>query len=143
LFFGVAGGIAEYFGYRDGTNTYRMIYFSSNSDITTPQTLKLLKKFNLVILGNNSQTYTIKYGFDYKPTNSTRYYAASGFSMASEYNISEYNLAEYSGGLGVTNVKVNVGGSGNVVKLGIETDINGSPVSIQQVQIYLKLGKLI
>jgi len=143
LFFGVAGGIAEYFGYLDGTTSYRMIYFTSNTDVTTPQTLKFLKKVNVIALGNASQQYVVKYGFDYAPTNSTRYYAKAAGNTSSEYNISEYNIAEYSGGLGVSQIKVNVGGSGSIVKFGIETDINGAPVSIQQAQIYLKIGKLI
>jgi hypothetical protein len=143
LFFGVLGGIAEYFGYLDGGQPFRMIYFSSSSDVTAPQTLKLLKKINITVLGNNSQEYTIKYGFDYKPTYSLRYASSEGDSSVSEYNIAEYGVGEYSGGLGVYKIRANVGGSGDIVKFGVETVINGAPVSLQQAQLYLKIGKLI
>jgi hypothetical protein len=143
MYMGVVGGIGEYFGYTDNGESYRMVYFTSNSEVGAPQTLKLLKKLNVVVLGNNSQTYVIKYSFDYKPINSTRFFSSDVNTSTSQYNVSEYGIGEYSSGIVVTQIRVNAGGSGNVVKMGIETDITGAPVSIQQVQVYLKLGKLI
>lgn len=143
LFLGVDGGIAEYLGYLDGTEPYRMVYFTAYSDIATPQTLKILKKISVTVLGNSSQSFVVKYGFDYKPTNSTRYYTSTSSGLSSEYNIAEYGLSEFSGGLGVIVIKVNAGGTGDVLKFGIETDINDAPVSIQKAQVYLKVGKLV
>ena len=50
--------------------------------------------------------------------------------------------AEYSGASGVDNVKIAVGRSGFVIQLGFESVINGGFVSIQQVDLYAKRGRL-
>jgi hypothetical protein len=50
--------------------------------------------------------------------------------------------AEYGGGDAVENVKVSVGGSGFVIQLGFESTIDGGFVSIQQVDLFVKQGRL-
>jgi hypothetical protein len=50
--------------------------------------------------------------------------------------------AEYSGNAGVSNDRVAIGGSGFVVQLGFETTIDGGFLSIQQVDLYAKKGRL-
>jgi hypothetical protein len=50
--------------------------------------------------------------------------------------------AEYGGNDSVDNVKVPVGGSGFVIQLGFESTIDGGFVSIQQVDLYVKQGRL-
>jgi len=59
----------------------------------------------------------------------------------SEYGVAEYNIAEYSTGIALENVKANLGGSGKVLQLGFETDVEGVPVSIQKLDFSLKAGK--
>lgn len=142
LYLGVTGGVASYRGYLDLTSSYRMSYFTSNTDIESPSLLKFLKKAAVIVIGNDTQDYVIKYGFDYSTNYSSRFYGSTGTSTPAEYNIAEYGIGEYSGGLLITEARVNLGGSGRVAKFGIETDVNGAPVSIQKASIYFKIGKL-
>lgn len=50
--------------------------------------------------------------------------------------------AEYGGNDAVDNVKVSVGGAGFVIQLGFESTIDGGFVSIQQVDLFVKQGRL-
>ena len=142
LYLGVAGGIAKYFGYQDNGSSYRMIYFTANTDIGQPSQLKFLKKGSVLIIGNSTQDVIMKYGFDYNSLFQSRIYFGSTSNTVSEYNIAEYNIGEYSGGLAILEARVNLGGSGRVIKLGIETEVNGSPVSIQKTELFFKMGKV-
>jgi len=142
LYLGVDGGIAKYFGYQDNGSSYRMIYFTANTDIGQPSQLKFLKKASVLVIGNSTQDVVMKYGFDYNSLFQSRIYFGSTNNTIAEYNIAEYNIAEYSGGLAILEARVNLGGSGRVVKLGIETEVDGSPVSIQKTELFFKMGKV-
>ena len=143
LYLGVAGGIAAYRNYTDNGSTYRMVYFTSSTDMGAPSTLKFLKKAAIVVIGNDTQDFIVKYGFDYTTTYSSRFYVSSNSETPSEYNIAEYGIGEYTGGLKIDEARVNLGGSGRIIKFGIETEIDGAPVSIQKADVYLKMGKLL
>ena len=60
----------------------------------------------------------------------------------SEYNIAEYGIGEYSDGVVLDDVYVNAGGAGEVLQIGMEADINGAFVSVQRIDVYVKLGKI-
>jgi hypothetical protein len=142
LYLGVKGGIAKYFGYQDNGSSYRMVYFTANTDIGQPSQLKFLKKGSVLVIGNTTQDVIMKYGFDYNSLFQSRVYFGNTSNTISEYNVAEYNIGEYSGGLAILEARVNLGGSGRVVKLGIETEVDGSPVSIQKVELFFKTGKV-
>ena len=143
LYVGVAGGIAVYRNYTDNGSNYRMVYFTSSTDMGAPSTLKFLKKASIVVIGNDTQDFIVKYGFDYTTTFTSRFYLSDNSEVPSEYNIAEYGIGEYTGGLKIDEARVNLGGSGRIVKFGIETEIDGAPVSIQKADVYLKMGKLL
>jgi hypothetical protein len=142
MYLGVDGGIAKYFGYQDNGESYRMVYFTANTDVGAPSQLKFLKKGSVLIIGNETQDVVMKFGFDYNSLFQSRVYFGNTNNSVSEYNIAEYNIGEYSGGLAILEARVNLGGNGRVIKLGIETEVNGSPVSIQKVELYFKMGKV-
>jgi hypothetical protein len=141
LLLGAMGGIAKYTGYTDNTASYLMSFFTSNTDANSPSSLKFLKKASFTTIGNNTQNYVVKYGFDYTTLFTSRSYASSSSEVPSEYSIAEYGIGEYTGGLLISEVRVNLGGSGNVIKFGVTTEVNGAPVSIQKAEIFYKLGK--
>ena len=59
------------------------------------------------------------------------------------YLVSANGLSEYSSGLVLEEIKSNLGGSGSILQLGFEADINAAPLSIQKIDIYVKAGKTI
>lgn len=142
LYFGMLGGIGRYFGYNDNGSSYRLEYTTSNTDVGEPFSLKFLKKAKVIIIASGTQDVVIKYGFDYSNTQSSRTYAKDFLSGTSEYNIAEYNIGEYTAGTSISEIDLNLGGSGKVLDFGVECTIEGAPVSLQQMTVYLKTGKL-
>jgi hypothetical protein len=142
LLIGKPGYIAKYFGHTDNNTAYRFKYFTNYFDFDQPTTIKILKKVGFVIIGGSNEELAIKYGFDY-----TENYLAITKTLDSavvyEYNIGEYNIAEYSGGIILDKFIMNLGGNGTVMQLGLEADINGSPLSIQKIDVYVKNGKIL
>lgn len=143
LYLGMAGGIGRYFGYSDNSNSYRLEYTTSNTDVGEPFSLKFLKKAKVIVIASGTQDIIIKYAFDYSNYSSSRTYAKDFVSGTSEYNISEYNIGEYTSGTSISEIDLNLGGSGKVLEFGVECTIEGAPVSLQQMTVYLKTGKLV
>lgn len=140
---GNLGGIYKYEGYSDNGSSYRLEYFTTNTDLGLPSTLKFLKKAALTVIGSETQDFIVKYGFDYSYTFSSRVILNDLSSVVSEYAISEYGIGEWTGGLRINTFSVNLGGSGKIVQFGIESEVNGAPVSIQKADLYIKTGKLV
>jgi len=142
LLLGKEGYLGKYFGFLDDTEKYRLRYYTNYFDLGSPTTMKFLKKGNFVVVGGVGQDVALKYGFDY--INSYRSITKQlRTGSVYEYNIGEYAIAEYSSGLVLEEVNSNLGGSGSIMQLGFEADINQSPLSIQKIDIYVKAGKTV
>jgi hypothetical protein len=140
LYIGQSGYIGNYAGYRDNGVFYRMSYYTNYFDFDQPTSIKILKKINVVAIGGSSQPIVFKWGFDYAFNYNSEAATLVG-GIVSEYGIAEYGVAEYSAGISLENVTANIGGSGKVVQLGFETNVDGVPVSIQKIDFALKAGK--
>jgi hypothetical protein len=143
IYIGISTGIAEYKNFLDGTEKYELRYFSNPMDFQNTSNVKFLKKFNLTIIGGQNTPTTLNWGYDY-----TQSYTKQAFTFGSsnigEYGISEYNTtAEYTSSILINTPKVNTSGSGEVVTIGIEAEINGAQFSIQRIDIHALLGRLI
>ena len=134
------GYIGEYRGYQDNGVTYRLSYFTNYFDFDSPATVKMLKKVNLVAIGGSAQAVSFKWGFDYTSNYRSQVVNLDTLTVY-EYGTAEYGIAEYSNGIALDNAQVNAGGSGKVVQLGFEADINNAPLSIQKIDFGLKPGK--
>lgn len=140
LLLGKAGYIANYTGYEDNTDTYRLSYYTNYFDFDQPSTLKILKKINMVAIGGSGQPIAFKWAFDYNNNYQGAALALDEINI-SEYGIAEYNIGEYSNGIALDNITTQASGTGKIVQLGFEADINGSPLSIQKIDFALKAGK--
>jgi hypothetical protein len=142
LYLGRPGYIGRYFGHTDNSAIYRMQYFTNHFDFEQPNALKILKKIGLVVIGGSNANVAVKYGFDYSE-NFRAVTKSLGSGVSFEYNIAEYNIAEYAGGIVLEKFFLNVSGNGAIIQLGIETDINGNPFSLQKIDVGTKMGKVI
>ena len=140
LSIGQVGYIGKYNGYQDNGNEYRMVYFTNYFDLDAPTSLKFLKKLYLTAIGGSSQILSVKWGFDY-----SELYKSGALILpaqtSSYFNIDEYNIGKYSDGIDLVNTKINTSGNGKVFQIGFETDIDGSPLSIQKIDIFYASGK--
>lgn len=140
LYIGQAGYIGMYDGYADNGSSYRFSYYTNYFDLDNPTTLKILKKIGVIAIGGSAQALTVKWDTDY-----TRNYDSSTIVLATvvvaEYGIGQYNIGEYNNGITLDNVKFNATTTGKTLQLGFESDINGFPLSIQKIDLAVKLGK--
>lgn len=137
-----ADGLARYFGYTDNGATYRLSYFTNYLDFQTPTQTKILKRLAFTVVGATGQSFVAKSAFDYSDVFTPVALSVRQANIA-EYGVAEYNIAEYSGGSLVDNVRAAAGGSGSILQLGLETEINGGALSLQKVDIYVKQGRVI
>ena len=137
---GTAGYVGSYTGHLDNTSTYRMAYYTNYFDLGSPNAIKILKKISFTIIGGNGADVILKYGFDYS-TNYNSQFLQLGDLNPAEYGVAEYNIGEYTAGAVFDNQKVQVGGSGNILQLGIEAIISDFELSIQKLDVFCKAGR--
>lgn len=139
---GKAGYVAKYTGYLDNEDTYRFQYFTNHTDLGQPSVASVLKKLSVVVIGGSNQPLIIKWGYEF----STNYYSqvtSIPEQGVDYYGISEYNIAEYANGVALQTLVAYPTGAGKVVQTGYEADIQGSPLSIQKIEIQAKNGKIL
>ena len=140
LYLGKPGYIGKYFGHSDNGTDYRFSYYTNYFDFEQPTIEKIMKQIGFVVIGGSNQNVAVKWGFDYNEN----YFAFTkklDTSVVYEYNIGEYNIAEFSDGIVLDKFKIQAGGTGSVMQIGLEAEINGNPISIQRIDIYIKQGK--
>lgn len=141
LLIGKNGYVGKYNTYKDYTSQYRMLYYTNHADLGNANVTSLLKRLKVVVIGGTNQFVTLKWGFDFI----TNYQSANAripLQGVSEYGIGEYGVAEYSEGVALQTLSVQATGSGKIVQTGYESNINGSPLSIQRIEIQSKDGKV-
>jgi len=137
-----ADGLARYIGYQDNGQPYRMVYFTNYFDLGSPSQTKILKRLSMTVIGATGQDFVVKSGFDYSDQYNS-YPLTVRTGTVYEYNVAEYNIGEYSGGTLVDTVRAPGSGSGSVLQLGFEADLNGGALSIQKMDVYVKQGRTI
>ena len=140
LYFGQSGYIAKYGTYLDDSSIYHMSYYIPWTDFGDPIRISILKKISATMVGVVNQVLTYKWGFDYVPQSRSEQVTIGKGATPAEYGIGEYGVAEYTTGVIIDTISVNSGGSGKVVQVGIEIDINSAAVSIQRLDVYTKDG---
>jgi hypothetical protein len=143
LYIGVSTGIAEYTSYTDDAASYTLQYFSHPLSFGDSSRLKFLKKVNVTTFSGAGANVTLNWAYDYRGDYRVQVYTLPGFNAA-QYNISEFNTtAEYSSGASLINQqKVNTGGSGSVVQVGITTTVTGQEIAFQELNIQSTIGRI-
>lgn len=140
FYIGKPGYIGKYNLYEDDGAKYRMSYFTNYFDFGSATTNKILKRINVTAIGGSAQPIAVKWGYDY-----TRNYFSRGIILQQvsvfEYGTAEYNIATYTNGIALDIANIPASGSGTVIQLGFESDIDGTPLSIQKIDFFLKQGK--
>ena len=143
---GKTGYIGKYNTYQDDASSYRFMYYTNHADLGNANVTSILKRLRAIVIGGTNQFVTMKWGFDFQAN-----YQSANVQIptqgVSEYGIAEYGangspVAQYSEGIALQTLTVSASGSGKIVQTGYESDINGSPLSVQRIEIQYKDGKL-
>ena len=142
LHIGSADGIGSYSGYSDNGSSYRFKYYSPGLTFGDPSRLKILKKLRPTLVGANSATVFLKWAYDFET-----FYKSQEFTVGNQtpgyYGVSEFNIAEFTGGELTSRRVVNTTGDGTVITIGLESDINGSALSLQEINVLALMGKIL
>jgi hypothetical protein len=144
LLIGKSGYLGQYNTYLDDTASYRFQYFTNHTDLGQPSVTSVLKKLSVVVIGGANQYVAMKWGYDF----SGNYYAqtvkipAQGVAY---FGISEYNVSTstFSNGTALQTLIAYPTGAGKVIQTGYEADVQGTPLSIQKIEIQAKNGKIV
>jgi hypothetical protein len=143
LLIGTGEGISEYSGYRDNGEPYRFKYYSPGLTFGDPSRLKILKKLRPTIVGANSAIMFLKWAYDFGTFFQTSEFTV-GNQVTGYFNESEYNTTvEFTGGDLTSRRGINTTGGGGVITIGLEADIDGSGLSLQEINVLALMGKVL
>lgn len=143
IYIGCVDGLGKYDNYRDNGKPYRFRYFSPGLTFGDPAKIKMLKKIRPTLIGGNNSDIFLKWSYDFSTDTSSSTFRTSS-DTPGFYGQSEYTDADFSAeGITISRNSLNTTGYGSVINVGLETDINGFALSIQEMNVLALLGKTI
>jgi hypothetical protein len=158
-YFGGGGGVYEYVGaqdvYLDEANAYvettssiPMAYFTHPLDFGSAAHLIFPKQVDVTLFGGLEGDLTINWAYDYKDDFSTKVLPLQKLGDVGFWNADNEwgtgNIAEWTATIqNLNQLKYNIWGSGRNVTVGFTTDILGSAVSVQELNIQVLNGRLL
>jgi hypothetical protein len=142
LHIGTTSGISTYTGYSDNGLGYRFKYYSPSLTFGDSSRIKILKKLKPTLVGANNATVFMKWAYDFDTTYATTEFTV-GTQITGFYGESEYTTVEFTGGQLTNQRSLNTTGYGTSVQVGLESEIDGSPLSLQEINVMALIGKLL
>ena len=142
FYIGTSEGISEYTGYQDNGLGYRFKYYSPSLTFGDSSRVKILKKLKPTLVGANNATVFMKWAYDFKGTYATAEFTV-GDQITGFFGESEYTTVEFTGGALTNQRSLNATGYGTSIVVGLEAEIDGSQLSLQEINVMALIGKLL
>ena len=142
FYIGTSEGISEYVGYQDNGLGYRFKYYSPSLTFGDSSRIKILKKLKPTLVGANNATVFMKWAYDFEGTYATAEFTV-GDQITGFFGESEYTTVEFTGGALTNQRSLNATGYGTSIVVGLEADIDGSQLSLQEINVMALMGKLL
>ena len=143
IYIGFKDGLGQYDSYRDNGQPYRFRYSSPGLTFGDPSKIKMLKKIRPILIGGNNSDIFLNWSYDFSSSSSTSRFRTSS-DVPGFYGQSEYTDSNFSAEAEVlSRNSLNTTGYGSVINVGLETDIDGYSLSIQEMNVLALLGKTI
>ena len=142
FYIGTSEGISQYVGYQDNGLGYRFKYYSPSLTFGDSSRVKILKKLKPTLVGANNATVFMKWAYDFKGTYATAEFTV-GDQITGFFGESEYTTVEFTGGALTNQRSLNATGYGTSVVVGLEAEIDGSQLSLQEINVMALIGKLL
>ena len=142
VYIGTSDGIGTYSGYVDNTTAYRFRYYSPGLTFGDPAKTKLLKKLRPTLVGATGATVFMKWSYDLA-TDFKTYEFTVGNQVPAYYGVDEFAIGEFTGGELTTRNSVQATGNGSIITIGLEADIDGSALSLQEINVLALMGKTV
>jgi hypothetical protein len=142
LYIGTSDGIGTYSGYVDNTSAYRFRYYSPGLTFGDPSKIKLLKKLRPTLVGASGATVYMKWAYDLD-TDFKTYEFTVGNQTPAFFGVDEFGIGEFTGGELTTRNPVQATGNGSIITIGLEAEIDGSALSLQEINVLALIGKTV
>ena len=142
VYIGTVDGIGKYNGYDDNTSSYIFRYSSPGLTFGDASKLKLLKKIRPTIIGGNNSDIILSWTYDFSVQANTSRFRV-GTSTPGFYGESEYTAVEFTLGDLISRKSLNCTGNGSVVSVGLQTEVNGNSISLQEMNVLALIGKTV
>ena len=153
LYLGNTNGISTYSGYKDYDSKYIMSYFTNPLSFGDASKFKMLKEIILTVLGGQSERVNVSWGYDYTQAYTTEALILNAGSILGYFSENEFEndivarpnskYAEYAASIIIDKPFIKTTGSGGVVTIGIDAEINNAALSVQEVSIQATIGRTI
>lgn len=164
LLMGSTEGVSEYKDYSDNGTAYRFKYYSPALAFGDASKFKLLKKINPTIIGGSTSIVFLKWGYDFSdvynsislnvaqstpaffgtsPDSGGTVFTEALYGTSPDSGGTAFTEAQYTGGTEVSRPRVNGTGSGTLVTVGLEADIGGSQLSLQEINVLALIGRTV
>ena len=140
IYIGTVDGIGTYDGFDDNNSSYIFRYTSPGLTFGDPSKVKILKKIRPTIIGGNNADIILSWTYDFSVQANTSRFRV-GTSTPGFYGVSEYTAAEFSLGDLISRKSLNCTGNGTVITVGLQTEVNGSSISLQEMNVLALIGK--
>ena len=140
--YGNTGEVGKYFGHLDDSSSFQTIYESGWLDLDNGKHLKILKRMDGIFYIDRAASVTFKWAFDFEDTFKRKSLSFADAGISAEFNIAEFNLAEFSGGVTLRKGRVPASRKGEYVKIGIEVLNDGFEFSLQELELFARIGRL-
>ena len=141
VYIGTTDGIGKYDGYDDNNSSYVFRYSSPGLTFGDPSKIKFLKRYGPLLLAATVQTLFLvgRMTFRFRPIR----HGLGGYVDAGFYGESEYTAVEFSLGDLISRKSLNCTGNGSVVSVGLQTEVNGNSISLQEMNVLALIGKTV
>ena len=117
-------------------------YSSPGLTFGDPSKIKILKKIRPTIIGGNNSDIILSWTYDFSVQANTSRFRV-GTSTPGFYGESEYTQVEFTLGDLISRKSLNCTGNGSVISVGLQTEVNGSIISLQEMNVLALVGKTI
>ncbi len=136
------GELFQYATQKDNLASYTLQYRSGWTDLGVPR-LKMLKRISGVFFTNAATIVSYKWAFNFDETYNTRVQVFSEIGEGDTWDIGLWGTANWGGGTEtLREAKAVPSGHGQYIKFGIDVSIDGNEFSLQQLELYTKLGRI-
>ena len=140
---GLTSAVTEFAGFLDHGVSYPFRYYTNYMSFGDSTRLKMAKKVTLTIASSTSNPYILNTSYDYSGFNTALVVSMDAAGGFSDYDIAEYGIATYGAKSNITRTSSHVGGRGTTLRIGVETAVESSSFSLQEINIQTLLGRLL
>lgn len=145
MYVGKPGYLGLYGEYKDNGSPYNFSFKTGwvSGQGSSSLSRKIPKQAIVTVAGGYGSSLQLSWSYDFLTTTYDAETNEIAIELApAEYGVGEYGIAEYSRLNVVDQVSYRMSGSGKSLQIGAESEIQGSELNIQKIDLYFKGGSI-